>query len=132
LLAIVAATNAVADQDGPAAERTGGITGGPTIQHAGTRLARASTAFMHDKCTKEHVFLNQKFASLHGDLDFSNIPQSIYQTISAALQLGRYFQCLFHHNCNTLNDFLALWWTAYPLSHCKVEFVRTTTDQRSH
>ena len=60
LLAIVAATNAVADQDGPAAERTGGITGGPTIQHAGTRLARASTAFMHDKCTKEFVlFRNQ-------------------------------------------------------------------------
>jgi hypothetical protein len=46
--AVVAASNAAADQYGPAAERTGGNTGGPTIQH-GKRLARASTAFMQNK-----------------------------------------------------------------------------------
>jgi hypothetical protein len=74
----VAAKNAAAKQDGPAA-RAAGNTGGPTIQH-GTRLVRASTAFMHDKCVEEPVFPQQKFASLHGDLDFSNNLQSICQT----------------------------------------------------
>jgi hypothetical protein len=54
----MAAYNAAANQDGPAA-RAGRNTGGPTIQH-GTRLVRASTAFMHDKCIKEQVFPKQK------------------------------------------------------------------------
>ena len=40
---------------------------------------------MLDKCMKEHIFPKQKFASLHGDLDFSNNPQSICQTMAAAL-----------------------------------------------
>ena len=73
----VAANNAAAKQDGPAA-RAAGNTGGPTIQH-GTRLIRASTAFMHDKCVEEHAFPQQKIASLRCDLDFSNNPQSICQ-----------------------------------------------------
>ena len=78
--------NAAANQDGPA-ERAGGNTGDPTMQH-GARLARASTAFMHDKCVKEHIFPKQKFASLHGDLDFSNNPQSICRTMAAALEIA--------------------------------------------
>ena len=82
-----ATNNAAANQGGPA-ERVGGNTGGdPTIQH-GTRLARVSTAFMHDKCVKEHIFPKQKFASLHGDLDFSNNPQSICRTMAAALEIA--------------------------------------------
>ncbi len=43
---------------------------------------------MHDKCVKEHVFPKQKVASLHGDLDFSNKPQSICQTMAAALDIA--------------------------------------------
>ena len=82
----VAANNAAGSHDGPAA-RAGGNTGGPTIQHD-TRLVRASTAFMHDKCVKEFVFPKQKFGSLHGDLDFSNNPQSICQTMAAALDVS--------------------------------------------
>jgi hypothetical protein len=82
----VAANNAAANQDGQAA-RAKGNTGGPTIQH-GTRLVRASTAFMHHKCMKELVFPKQKFGSLHGDLDFSNNPQSICQTMAAALDVS--------------------------------------------
>ncbi len=82
----MAANNAAAYQDGPAA-RAGRNTGGPIIQH-GTRLVRTSTAFMHDKCVKEHVFPKQKFVSLHGDLDFSNNPQSICRTMTAALDIA--------------------------------------------
>jgi hypothetical protein len=83
---VAATNNAAANQDGPA-ERAGGNTGDLTVQH-GTRLARASTAFMHDKCVKEHIFPKQKFASLHGDLDFSNNPQSICRTMAAALNIA--------------------------------------------
>ncbi len=44
---------------------------------------------MHDKkCVKEHVFPKQKCASLHGDLDFRNNPQSICQTMAAALDIA--------------------------------------------
>ena len=75
----VAANNAAAYQDGSAA-RAGRNTGGPIIQHG----TRASTAFMHDKCVKQHVFPKRKFVSLHGDLDFSNNPKSICQTMTAA------------------------------------------------
>ncbi len=44
----VAADDAAANQDGRPAASAEGNTCGPTIQH-GTRLVRASTAFMHDK-----------------------------------------------------------------------------------
>ena len=64
--------------DGPA-ERTGSYTPGPTTQHT-TKLARASTAIMHDKYMMECYFHGKRFASLHGDLDFSNNLQSICQT----------------------------------------------------
>ena len=83
----LAVHNTATNRDGPAV-RAGGNTGGPAIQH-GTRLARASTAFIHDKCVKEHVFLKQKFASLqHDDLDFSNNPQSICRMMAAALDIA--------------------------------------------
>jgi hypothetical protein len=82
----VAVNNAAANQDGPAA-KVAGNTGGPTIQH-GIGLVRASTAFMHDKCVKEHVFPKQKFASLHGNLIFSNNPKSICQAMAAALDIA--------------------------------------------
>jgi hypothetical protein len=40
------------------------------------------------KCMKDHIFPKQKFASLHGDHDFRNNPQSICQTMAAALNIA--------------------------------------------
>jgi hypothetical protein len=70
--------------DGPA-ERTGSYTPGPTTQHT-TKLARASTAIMHDKYMMECYFHGKRFASLHGDLDFSNICQIM---ASATLNIAK-------------------------------------------
>jgi len=72
-----------------------------TTDHA-TKLSKVSSSFMHDKCVKEHVFPMQKFATLNGDLDFSNNPSSICRFMASKLQIE-------DHN-------LERWWETAKLS----------------
>jgi hypothetical protein len=40
-----------------------------------------------EKCVKEHVFPKIKFATLHGDLDFSNNPNSICRFMAEKMRV---------------------------------------------
>jgi hypothetical protein len=46
-----------------------------SIAH-GIQLTKVGKEFMHDKIVKEEVFARQKFATLDGDLLFSNNPNA--------------------------------------------------------
>jgi hypothetical protein len=60
--------------------------GNQAIAH-GVQLTKVGKEFMHDKVVKEEVFARQKFATLDGDLLFSNNPNSICRYMANRLKV---------------------------------------------
>ena len=72
----------------PAAAGGGqGTVGREEVQYGANRLTNVGRNWLLEKCVKEHVFPKIKFATLHGDLDFSNNPNSICRFMAEKMKV---------------------------------------------
>ena len=58
------------------------------VQYRSKRLTNAGRDWLLEKCVKDNVFPKIKFASLTGDLDFSNNPKSICRFMADKMKVG--------------------------------------------
>jgi hypothetical protein len=64
-----------------------GMVGQEEVQYSANRLIHVGRNWLLEKCVKENVFPKIKFSTLHGDLDFSNNPNSICRFMAEKMKV---------------------------------------------